>query len=76
MKKTLLALAFLVGCAVPPIHATPGDALGWLPDETVVAFRIDFKNLWRGPLMGDSRRLIQKGGAAYALLQMQMHLQP
>lgn len=72
MKKTLLALALLVGCAVPAVHAAPGDALGWLPDETVVAFRIDFKNLWRGPLMGDSRRLIQKGGAAYALLQMQM----
>lgn len=72
MKKTLLALALLMGCAVPPVHAAPGDALGWLPDETVVAFRIDFKNLWRGPLMGDSRRLIQKGGAAYALLQMQM----
>lgn len=72
MKKTLLALALLVGCAVPPVHAAPGDALGWLPDETVVAFRIDFKKLWRGPLMGDSRRLIQKGGAAYALLQMQM----
>jgi len=72
MKKILLALALLVAYAVPVVHAAPGDALGWLPEETVVAFRIDFKNLWRGPLMGDSRRLIQKGGAAYALLQMQM----
>lgn len=72
MQKSFLAIPLLACCLVSPAHAAPGDALGWLPEEAVVSFRIDFKNLWRGPFMSDSRRLIQKGGAAYALLQMQM----
>lgn len=74
MRTTPLALtvALSIFLGAGPLHAAPGECLGWLPGETTVAFRVDFKDLWRGPLMGDSRKLIQKGGAAYALLQLQM----
>ena len=72
MRQWALAIALSLGIGMASAQAAPGEALGWLPEEAVASFRIDFKNLWRGPLMADSRRLIQKGGAAYALLQLQM----
>lgn len=72
IRQWALALALSLGFGVGSLRAAPGDSLGWLPEEAVASFRVDFKNMWRGPLMGDSRRLIQKGGAAYALLQLQM----
>ena len=72
MRPWALAIALSLGIGMASAQAAPGEPLGWLPEEAVASFRIDFKNLWRGPLMADSRRLIQKGGAAYALLQLQM----
>ena len=72
MRQWALTVALSLCVAAASLQAAPGESLGWLPEETVASFRIDFKKLWRGPLMGDSRRLIQKGGAAHALLQLQM----
>ena len=50
----------------------PGETMGWLPPDAAATFRIDFKGLWRGPLMAGFRQTMQRGGGAYALLQLQM----
>ena len=50
----------------------PGSTLGWLPADSIATGRIDFKNLWRGPLFADYRQSVLRGGAAYSLLQLRM----
>lgn len=71
-QQFLITVVLSVWLATSHVRSAPGESLGWLPDDTMVAFRIDFKNLWRGPLGADTRRMVQKGGAAFALLQLQM----
>ncbi|MFM7112171.1 MAG: DUF1559 domain-containing protein [Planctomycetota bacterium] len=71
-QQFLITVALSVWLATSHVRAGPGESLGWLPEDTMVSFRIDFKDLWRGPLGADTRRLVQKGGAAFALLQLQM----
>ena len=71
-------LLFLTGCCclvlagfASPVQAGDGT-LGWLPEDAVATARFDFKALWRGPLFADMREAILRGGAAQALLQLQM----
>ncbi len=50
----------------------PGETLGWVPPEAPLIARVDFKTLWRGPLLADYRQSVLRGGAAYSLLQLRM----
>ena len=57
MRQWALAIALSLGIGMASAQSAPGEALGWLPEEAVASFRIDFKNLWRGPpLQANFRR--------------------
>lgn len=70
MRRILLAL--VSGLLLPTGPVVAEGPVDWVPSDALLTFRMDFNSIWRGPLLGDVRRLIQKGGAANALLQLQL----
>ena len=50
----------------------PGETLGWITPDAPLIARVDFKTLWRGPLLAEYRQSVLRGGAAYSLLQLRM----